>query len=104
MISSFGRSVPELSMVSKEVTDWAYNVHGHGITEWNHFIMSPNLLQTYSEAIHDKGAALDNCFRFVDGTVRPISKPGVNRRAVYNGHATSVFTLLNFNPWPYQMD
>ena len=63
-----------------------YNVHGHRITEWNHFIMSPNLLQTYSEAIHDKGAALENCFGFVDGTVRPISKPGVNQRAVYNGH------------------
>ena len=45
-----------------------------------------NLLQTYSEVIHDKGAALDNCFGFVDGTVRPISKPGVNQRAVYNGH------------------
>ena len=48
--------------------------------------MSPNLLQTYSEAIHEKGAALENCFGFVDGTVRPISKPGVNQRAVYNGH------------------
>ena len=35
--------------------------------------MSPNLPQTYSIAIHD-------------GTVRPISKPGVNQRAVYNGH------------------
>ena len=86
MISTFGRSVPELSMISNEVTEWLYNVHGHRITEWNHFIMSPNLLQTYSEAIHDKGAALENCFGFVDGTVRPISKPGVNQRAVYNGH------------------
>ena len=48
--------------------------------------MSPNLLQTYSEAFHDKGAALDNCFRFVDGTVRPVSKPRVNQRALYIGH------------------
>ena len=86
MISTFGRSVPELSMINNEVTEWMYNVHGHRITEWNHFIMSPNLLQTYSEAIHDKGAALDNCFGFVDGTGRPISKLGVNQRAVYNGH------------------
>ena len=86
MISTFGRSVAELIMISNKVTEWMYNVHGHRITEWNHFIMSPNLLQTYSEAIHDKGAALDNCFGFVDGTVRPISKPGVNQRAVYNGH------------------
>ncbi|CAH3142632.1 unnamed protein product, partial [Porites evermanni] len=48
--------------------------------------MSPNLLQTYSEAIRDKGAASENCFGFVGGTVRPISKPGVNQSAVYNGH------------------
>ena len=45
MISTFGRSVPELSVISNEVTEWMYNVHGHRITEWNHFIMSPNLLQ-----------------------------------------------------------
>ena len=75
-------------MISNEVTEWMYNVHGHRITEWNHFILSPNLLQTYAVAIH---AALDNCFGFVDGTVRPISKPGVNQ-------ATSVFTLLHLNP------
>jgi len=41
-------------MIRNEVTEWMYNVHGHRITEWNHFIMSPNLLQTYSEAIMTK--------------------------------------------------
>ena len=86
MIAIFGRSVPELSMISNEVTNWIYNTHHHRITEWNHFILSPNLLQTYADAIHDRGSALDNCFGFVDGTVRPISRPGVNQRAVYNGH------------------
>ena len=65
-------------MISNEVTEWMYNVHSHRITEWNHFIMSPDLLQTYSKVIHDKGAPLHNCFGFVAGTVRPISKPGVN--------------------------
>ena len=101
MIPIFGRSVPELSMVSNEVTEWMYNVHGHRITEWNHFVMSPDQLQIYSEAIHDKGAALDNCFGFVDGTVRPISKPGVNQRVVIMD--TNEFTLLNSNVWHYQM-
>ena len=50
-------------MISNKVTEWIYNVHGHRITEWNHFTVS-----------------------FVDGTVHPISKPGVNQRVVYNGH------------------
>ena len=30
--------------------------------------------------------ALRNCFGFVDGTVRPVSRPGKNQRILYNGH------------------
>ena len=29
---------------------------------------------------------MDNCFGLIDGTVRPMSKPGQNQRVVYNGH------------------
>ena len=39
-----------------------------------------------TDAVSDKGAALDNCFGFVDGTVRPICRLGENQRMVYNGH------------------
>ena len=37
---------------------------------------------------HDKGAALSNCWGFIDldGTVRPICRPGKRQRLVYNGH------------------
>ena len=31
--------------------------------------MSPRNLAVYCEAIHDKRAALDNCWGFVDGTI-----------------------------------
>ena len=37
-------------------------------------------------SVHEKGAPLRNCFGFIDGTVRPICKPGTNQRIVYNGH------------------
>ena len=40
----------------------------------------------YADAVFAKGASLDNCFGFVDGTVRPICCPGEMQRAVYNGH------------------
>ena len=30
--------------------------------------------------------ALRNCFGFVDGTVRPVSRLGKNQRVLYNGH------------------
>ena len=34
----------------------------------------------------DKGAALNNCFGFVDGTGCPICRLGENQRMLYNGH------------------
>ena len=46
------------------------------------------LIATYTDAVHSKGtkgAVVDNCFGFIDGTVRPISRPMPNQRVVYNG-------------------
>ena len=42
---------------------------------------------TYADAVHSKGAVLDNCFGFIDGTVRPISRSMSNQRVAYKyGH------------------
>lgn len=49
-------------------------------------MLDPTPLQVYGNAAFAKGAALDNCFGFVDGTVRPICRPGEMQRTVYNGH------------------
>lgn len=86
MIARFGRPVPELCMITNLVMDFIYDLHGHRITQWNPTILNSRLLEEYATAISDKGAALDNCFGFVDGTVRPISRPGEMQRIVYNGH------------------
>ena len=43
-------------------------------------------MNQYADAISNKGAALDNCFGFIDGTVRPISRADANQRIVCNGH------------------
>ena len=53
---------------------------------WNQPLLAQQQLQLYADAIHAKGAPLDNCFGFVDGTVRRIGRPKVNQRQVYNGH------------------
>ena len=34
---------------------------------------------------HAKGAPLENCFGFIDGTMRPIAHPNQHQRIVYNG-------------------
>ena len=82
MIPIFGR----LSVVSNEITDMLYTNHGHRVTHWNHRILSSAMLDVYATAIYRKGAAPENCFGFIDGTVRPISRPIINQRTVYNGH------------------
>ena len=56
------------------------------ITAWNDAILHPAALQAYADSIHRKGAALENCFGFIDGTVRPIARPGKDQRVLYNGH------------------
>lgn len=86
MIHRFGRPVPEISMITNTVMDYIFDNHGHRISQWNIDILSPALLQEYADVIHAKGAPLDNCFGFIDGTVRPISRPDQHQRIVYNGH------------------
>ena len=86
MIARFGRPVPVMSMITKEVMNFIYNNHQQRLTQWNQFLLSPASLQEYANAIHRAGAALNNCFGFIDGTVRAISRPGKDQRLVYNGH------------------
>ena len=86
MIPLFGKPVPVLSMITNTVVDYIYEEHQHRIIGWNQAILNPIKLEQYAEAISMKGAALDNCFGFIDGTARPICRPGKNQRLVYNGH------------------
>ena len=86
MIPMFGRPVPVICMITNHVLNFVYDTHGHLITEWNNDLLAPHLLEVYANPVHEKGAPLRNCFGFIDGTVRPICKPGTNQRIVYNGH------------------
>ena len=40
----------------------------------------------YANAVPDKGAALGNCWGFIDGTVRALSRLNEFQRILYNGH------------------
>ena len=65
------------------VIDEIFNQHAHRIKQWNHKILNPYQLEIYADGIHTKGAALNNCFGFVDGTVRAISRPIENQEITY---------------------
>ncbi|XP_072380479.1 uncharacterized protein [Diabrotica undecimpunctata] len=43
-------------------------------------------LSEYSHAIRNMGCPLDNCWGFIDGTVRPICRPSINQQLYYSGH------------------
>ena len=76
MIQCFGRPVPELCMITNTMLDWIFDNHSHRILNWNANILNPHFLEVYANAIQRKDAPLPNCFGFVGGTVRPISRPG----------------------------
>lgn len=86
LIDTFARPVPELCMMYNTVLDWVYNTHGFRLTSWNQPFLSPAALEEYSQAINRRGSPLTNCFGFIDGTVRPICRPGEKQHVVYNGH------------------
>ena len=48
----------------------------------------------FASMVYDKGVPLDNCWDFVDGTVRAISRPGIHQRVLYNGH--KIYHTLKF--------
>ena len=86
MIPRFAKPVPVLSMITNQIPDFIYNVQGHKVLNWNHDLLSPANLQTYVDTITAEGAPLDNCFGFIDGTIRAIGRPEQHQRILYNGH------------------
>ena len=83
MIPRFSRPVPVLSMVTNELLDQIYALHSHRIITWNPTILDPPSLERYAQAISVRGSPLQNCFGFIDGTVRLIARPDKHQRIVY---------------------
>ena len=86
MVPRFSKPVPVLSMATNTVLDYIYDTHGHLLTDWNPDLLSAQALEEYAQAISRKGSPLQNCFGFIDGTVRPVCRAGRHQRVLYNGH------------------
>ena len=86
MSPRFGRPVPHFSIISSQILEELYEQFGHLLHVFNLPFLQPPELETYYQATHAAGAAQENCFGFDDGTVRPICRPGILQRMVYNGH------------------
>lgn len=81
----FGRSVSALSGIVDKVADHLF-VNYRVLLQTFDQPWLVNNLQLFADQIHAKGSPLPDCWGFIDGTVRPICRPGVNQQASYNGH------------------
>ena len=88
-------------MISNALTSFLY-------TQWNLLLstfdqpwLTSDNIEEFCHAVFQKSGAMENCFGFVDGTVRPICKPGKNQRVLYNGqkkvHAIKFHSLAVLN-------
>ena len=85
LIPGFGRSVPKIAIITNRIMDLIYSNCNHLLDAMNQPWLFPENLETFCQAIHRKGAALDHCWGFVDGTVRPICRSNAMQRVLYNG-------------------
>ena len=81
----FNRPKSTLSLTIQQMLDILYDNHNHRLTNMNQDWITTRL-QQYADHIHQKEGPLSNCFAFIDGTVRPISRPTIHQRVCYNGH------------------
>ena len=68
------------------MTNLIYKNWNHLLSNLNQPWLSPQCLQGFCNTIHQKGAALSNCWGFLDGTVRSISRPNESQKILYNGY------------------
>ena len=88
MLPRFAKPVPQLCLASNHVINLIYDKWGHLLTSLEQLWLSPVDLLKFAQVIRERGGALQNCWGYVDGTVRPVSHPGKNERVLYNGHKT----------------
>ena len=85
LIPRFGRSVLELSEITSEVSSYTFVNYEYTLQSLNQPWLQPDCLQSFADAISGRGSALSNCWGFVDGTVRPIARPGDTRECYTMG-------------------
>ena len=96
MILRFAKPVTVLSMITKTVVDFIYNMDGHHIMQWNtELLVGSSKAGTVRSCGCREGSsmiALDNCCGFIDGTVRPICRPEDNTYKGLSAMVTKEYT------------
>lgn len=87
LVEEFGRSKPVLSLIFNTMLAWIWQHWSHLITDaFNSPYFTPGRKDSYCRAIKNRSSVDLAIWGFIDGTVRPICRPGHHQRVVYNGH------------------
>ena len=86
MMLRFARSVPQLIMICNETIHWLDSKWRLQLTDLNQQWLTLQNLMSFAHSIYQNGAAFDNVWDFVDGTLRSMVRPFQNQRVTYNGH------------------
>ena len=82
IIPRFGRPVLELCIINNYTLNFIYDQSNYLLNTMNQAWLSANCLQLFADAIYARGALLDNCWGFIDGTVRPCCRPGISENCL----------------------
>ena len=81
----FGRSKAALSSIFNFGLEYVHQKCKHLLAfDWER--LTPAYLERMCALNREKGSILEDCVGFIDGTVRPICRPGRDQRVYYNGH------------------
>lgn len=68
------------------------------VLRYDHHRLRPQTLRRFADKLVEAGCSLDNCWGFLDGTLRKVARPDWNQRILYNGwkryHALKYHCLL----------
>ncbi|XP_023930813.1 uncharacterized protein LOC106164122 [Lingula anatina] len=82
----FDRPSCNLSQIFTTTLDVIYENNGHILQSLRDQEWLTDGYELFAAAIQAKGAALANCWGFIDGTVRPMCRPQEGQQVCYNGH------------------
>lgn len=83
LVETFGISKSNISLAFNYGINFIYENFSHLL---NFEAISSLKLESYAQAVLHKGCPLNNCAGFIDGTLRPSSRPSRNQKTYYNGH------------------
>jgi hypothetical protein len=81
----FGRKREIVSMAIKWMINYLYQ-NFSCLLKFDQRRLTPDKLQYFAKRVHEKGAPLRTIYGFIDGTVRPISRPSIAQKMHFNGH------------------